>query len=126
MARQAALDAIGQGARPALDETGATKLMIVAAALRLRRKLPERFTQYTPLTVTGTAQDHAVAFDRGGVALVGAIRPVGLAEGGGWHDTAVSLPEGRWVDQLTGREFSGQALLTSMLDELPVAILVRF
>lgn len=126
VARQAALNAIGQGARPALDETGATKLMIVTAALRLRRKLPERFTQYTPLTVTGTAQDHAVAFDRGGIALVGAIRPVGLAEGGGWHDTTVSLPEGRWVDQLTGREFSGQALLTSMLDELPVAILVRF
>ena len=125
-ARQAALDAIGKGARPALDETGATKLMVVTAALRLRRKLPERFTQYTPLTVTGAAQDHAVAFDRGGVALVGAIRPVGLAEGGGWHGTTVSLPEGRWLDQLTGREFSGEALLASMLDELPVAILVRF
>lgn len=124
--RQAALDAIGRGARPEIDETGATKLMVVTAALRLRKKLANRFTTYVPLEVTGPASEHLLAFDRGGVALVGTVRPVGLAAGGGWHDTKVQLPEGRWADQLTGNEYREAAPVAAMLGELPLAMLVRF
>ena len=123
--RAAALDAIGKGARPAIDETGAAKLMVVTAALRLRRRLPEAFTGYAELPVRGAAAEHAIAFDRGGVVLIGTRLPIGLAEGGGWHDTRVLLPEGEWIDQLSGRELSGESPVAALLAELPVAILVR-
>ncbi|NLT27188.1 MAG: malto-oligosyltrehalose synthase [Microbacteriaceae bacterium] len=124
-ARAAALDAVTKGARPEIDETGAAKLMVVTAALRLRRRAPERFDEYTPLEVTGPAAEHAIAFDRGGVVLVGTRLPIGLAEGGGWFDTRVHLPEGEWVDQLSGREAHGAASVAALLAELPLSILAR-
>ena len=123
--RAAALDAITKGARPEIDETGAAKLMVVTAALRLRRRVPERFANYAPLPVHGSAADHAIAFDRGGVAFVGTRLPIALADGGGWHDTRVSLPEGEWSDQLSGREVRGETSIAALLAELPVAILLR-
>lgn len=123
--RAAALDAISKGARPVIDETGAAKLMVVTAALRLHRGVPERFHAYEPLAVTGVAAEHALAFDRGGVAFIGTRLPIRLADGGGWHDTRVALPPGRWVDQLTGREASGETALAALLADLPVAILLR-
>jgi (1->4)-alpha-D-glucan 1-alpha-D-glucosylmutase len=49
-----------------------------------------------------------------------------LREYGGWRAHTVSLPDGRWRDLLTGREVSGGAVpLAALLDDLPVALLVR-
>lgn len=125
MSRAAALDAVMHGARPPIDDTGAVKLMIVTAALRMRKVLPEYFNGYEPITAAGVAADHVIAFDRGGVALVGTRLPRQLAEGGGWHDTRVDLPAGVWLDQLSGREFSGVTPVAALLADLPVAMLVR-
>ena len=52
---------------PAVDESGAAKLLVVSRVLRARRDHPEWFAGYEPVEVTGSAADHVVAFDRGGV-----------------------------------------------------------
>ena len=49
--------------------------------------------------------------------------PVGLAAAGGWGDTVLDLPEGRWHDLLTGLDTDGR--LADLLAAHPVALLVR-
>jgi (1->4)-alpha-D-glucan 1-alpha-D-glucosylmutase len=115
------------GEIPAVDETGAAKLLVVSRTLRARRDHPEWFAGYEPVEVTGSAADHVVAFDRGGVVAVATRLPVGLA-GDGWGDTALQLPNGPWRDLLTGeRVVSDVAGVAAdvVLARLPVALLVR-
>ena len=80
---------------PRLD---AAKLLVTAGALRLRRARPECFAgRYAPLTATGPAADHVVAFARGGPGVRGTAvtvatrRPVGLRARGGWSGTVLPL-----------------------------------
>ncbi len=113
---------------PAVDATGAAKLLVVSRALRHRRDSPEAFAGYTPVEVTGPAADHAVAFDRGGVVTVATRLPVRLAADGGWRDTALQLPHGGWRDLLTGTRVVSDARgaqLAEVLTALPVALLVK-
>ena len=105
------------------EDDAATKLHVTCTALTLRRERPELFTGYTPVTVSGSAAAHAVAFDRGGAIAVATRLPVGLAAAGGWGDTALDLPEGRWHDVLTGLDTDGR--LATLLAVHPVALLVR-
>ena len=46
-----------------------------------------------------------LAFDRGGVVTVVTRLPLGLEAKGGWGDTTISLPEGRWRNVLTDGGF---------------------
>jgi (1->4)-alpha-D-glucan 1-alpha-D-glucosylmutase len=73
--------------------------------------------------VTGAKAPHAVAFTRSGrLAVVVPRLPSGLA--GGWADTVVSLPPGRWVDVLTGNQTDGGDVAAgSLLRRFPVAVL---
>ncbi len=123
------LGAIREGAATTLtdspDDPGTAKLRVVHAALTLRRDRPELFTTYAGLAASGEAADHALAFDRGGAVTVVTRLPIGLADRGGWGDTALDLPQGRWVDALTGRPAAGTVRLADLLDDLPVALLVR-
>ncbi|KRE93586.1 maltooligosyl trehalose synthase [Nocardioides sp. Soil774] len=105
------------------EDDAATKLHVTCTALTLRREHPELFTSYTPVTATGSAAGHVVAFDRGGAITVATRLPVGLAAAGGWDDTALELPEGRWHDVLTGLDTDGR--LADLLAVHPVALLVR-
>jgi len=109
---------------PGVDASGAAKLWVTMQALRARRERPELFTGYTPLRATGPAADHLVAFDRGGAITLATRLPVGLTAAGGWLDTALALPEGRYVDALTGREHSGSVVVADVLDRYPVALLL--
>ncbi|MET3920482.1 malto-oligosyltrehalose synthase [Arthrobacter sp. UYEF20] len=127
-ARKRALAALDAGERPAsfLDETA--KLLVTSRALRLRRDRPELFAGYAPVTATGTAAAHLLAFDRG-TATVGALTlatrlPRGLEHKGGWQDTAISLAAAM-TDELTGRSFgAGQVRVADVLASYPVALLV--
>jgi len=126
--RLARLDA---GEKPGdLDDE---KLLVTAAALRLRREHPGWFVAadavYRPMpTTTG----NAVAFGRGtgdtvSVVAIATRLPVALARRGGWGDHTVSLPPsaGAWRDLLTGRTVDGGPVrLGDVLDDLPVALLV--
>ncbi len=111
----------------------AEKLLVTSTALRLRREHPDTFrgeaSSYQPVATTS---GHAVAFARGvndaarPTAITVATRqPAVLAERGGWLEHKIILPEGRFVDTLTGRELAGgEAPLADVLVDLPVALLV--
>ncbi|MEU7113468.1 malto-oligosyltrehalose synthase [Streptomyces sp. NPDC046182] len=111
------------------------KTAVVRAALALRRLHPEAFAapdSYTPLTVTGAAAPHCLAFARGEGASAEAVTavtrlPLRLAEAGGWQDTELILPPGTWFDLLDGvRQFAGGAVKPAELfDARPVALLGR-
>ncbi|GAA0942420.1 malto-oligosyltrehalose synthase [Kribbella koreensis] len=118
--RLARLDA---GARP--HDLSQEKLLVTTKALRLRRQHPEAFAgSYKPLP---TSSGHAVAYCRGESVVTIATRlPVALHRLGGWGDSTVVLPDGNWQDVLTGRAVgSGSARIHELLEELPVALLVR-
>ena len=99
------------------------KLHVTCSALTLRRNRPELFMSYAPVLATGPAAGHVLAFDRGGAVTVATRLPVGLAARGGWEDTVLALPSGRWHDVLTGRSTDGR--LADLLATHPVALLVR-
>jgi (1->4)-alpha-D-glucan 1-alpha-D-glucosylmutase len=120
----AAQDAGGPGPPPDLDTE---KLLVTSKALRLRREHPDWFTGgYAPVRATGPAAGHVIAFQRGGHAITVATRlPTGLRRRGGWTGTVLPVPEGRWVDVLTGATHSGpRPLLSDIAMRLPVALLV--
>lgn len=132
-ARGEQLAKVRTGERPALtgspDDVGAAKLLLAHQALTLRRDRPELFTGYTPMSAVGAAAGHLLAFDRGGAISVATRLPVGLAASGGWRDTLLLLPEGRWRDLISGRlvvaDDHGAALVADLLAKYPVALLVR-
>jgi len=112
-----------------VDE-GLPKLWIVSRALASRAERPEAFGPrgaYEPLDASGSAADHVVAFVRGGEILAVAPRLVlGLRRRGGFGDTTLDLPAGRWRDVFTGdRHDAGTVALTELLGRLPLALLIK-
>ena len=132
-ARADLLRRVRTGARPALGtgltDDGAAKLLVCHQLLTLRRDRPELFGEYVPLAALGSAASHALAFDRGGLIAVATRLPVTLAASGGWRETSLPLPEGRWRDLISGllvsRDASGAVPLAELLAHYPVAALVR-
>lgn len=107
-----------------LDD-GGTKLWLLAQVLRHRRRHPEpyRSQRYVPLTPTGAKARHLVAFERQGLVAVVPRLLVGL--GGGWGDTSLELPAGRWLDLLSGDRHAGGAVqVSTLLGRFPIAVLV--
>ena len=124
--RRRLLAEVDSGHVPVVDASGAAKLWVTTSALRLRRDRPELFTSYAPVSVSGPAASHAIAYDRGGVVTVATRLPIGLAASGGWRDTVLDLgpsPSGSWTDVLTGQSYAGSVPLTVLLSRLPVALL---
>ncbi|MEW1690034.1 malto-oligosyltrehalose synthase [Streptomyces sp. NPDC091265] len=118
----------GSPADSAADEKGT----LTVAALRLRRERPGVFGEsgtYTPLTATGPAAGHCLAFCRSGEVVTAVTRlSLRLAEAGGWRGTELALPDdGVWRDLLTpGREFTGGTVpVAELFAERPVALLSR-
>ncbi|MEU5887243.1 malto-oligosyltrehalose synthase [Streptomyces sp. NPDC047461] len=103
---------------------------LTAAALRLRARRPAAFgdsATYAPLTAEGPAAAHCLAFARSGEVVTAVTRlSLRLAEEGGWHETRLPLPPGRWADVLSpGREFTGHVRVAELFERLPVALLER-
>jgi (1->4)-alpha-D-glucan 1-alpha-D-glucosylmutase len=107
------------------------KTAITQAALRLRRERPEVFGEsgtYTPLTASGPAAGHCLAFCRTGEVLTAVTRlSLRLSETGGWAGTELTLPQGRWADLLAPeREFGGGPVpVAELFADRPVALLSR-
>jgi (1->4)-alpha-D-glucan 1-alpha-D-glucosylmutase len=105
------------------------KLRLTAVALRLRRERPQWYgpaAGYDPLAARGPAGSHCVAFVRGGGAVTVVTRlSRRLEEAGGWRDTVLPLPPGRWTDRLSGAVHEGAVRLDVLLSDAPVALLTR-
>jgi (1->4)-alpha-D-glucan 1-alpha-D-glucosylmutase len=114
---------LDEGRLPAIDSSGAAKLLVTSRALRLRRDRPELFSGYRPLLADGPSADHLVAFDRGGALALATRLPVALARAGGWGDTVVDVGASPLRDELTGRTVSGRVRLEQLFDRYPVALL---
>ncbi len=111
----------------------AEKLLVTSRALLLRRDHPEAFrgpdADYRAVSLnTG----HAVVFERGykgsetPVSITVATRIQSGINETGWGEAELVLPQLRFLDVLTGREFPGGATpLAEILADLPVALLVH-
>ncbi|MCX5359995.1 malto-oligosyltrehalose synthase [Streptomyces sp. NBC_00124] len=103
---------------------------LTAAALHLRARRPAAFgdsATYAPLTAEGPAAAHCLAFARSGEVVTAVTRlSLRLAEAGGWRETRLPLPPGRWADVLSPeREFTGHVRVAELFEGLPVALLER-
>jgi (1->4)-alpha-D-glucan 1-alpha-D-glucosylmutase len=109
-------------------DDGLPKLHVVRTALRVRTAHADAFaatSTYAPLTATGVRAAHVIGFVRGGRVATIVPRLV-LGRGGDWAGTTVQLPDGRWVDELTGAAVGGGVLaLDDLLGRFPVALLTR-
>lgn len=106
------------------------KHALTSAALRLRARRPEVFGEtgsYAPLQAGGAAAAHCLAFARSGEVVTAVTRlSLRLAERGGWRDTVLPLPPGRWADvRFPEREFTGRVRVADLFERLPVALLER-
>ncbi|MEU0496323.1 malto-oligosyltrehalose synthase [Mycobacterium sp. NPDC006124] len=113
--------------RAALSSAGDQKMRVVTAALHSRAERPDAYLSggYRPMLPDGAAARHLIAFRRGDDVLVAAQRwTVGLA-GTGWGDTSLELPDGEWVDRLTGRSLRGRVEATDLFTDLPAVLLER-
>ncbi len=126
----ALLTRLDEGQSPA--DLGAEKLLVTSRALRVRREHAAAFVGqeagYLPVPCsTGSALAFARTDAGAPVAITVATRlAAGLERWGGWGSHSVVLPEGTWRDVLTGRERPGGVLLLAeLLDDYPVALLVR-
>ena len=120
--RHAALGALS--VPPVVDDTGLAKLWVTSRCLRARRDRPGIFDRYTPLLAAGPREEHLVAFDRGGAVTLATRLPAGLSAAGGWADTTLSLPPGRYHDVFTGARYDGELLVSDALEQYPVALLL--
>ncbi|MET9463722.1 malto-oligosyltrehalose synthase [Streptomyces sp. NPDC006544] len=122
----AALARLDAGAVP--HGTAEEKLALTATLLRLRRRRPDLFTGYAPVAARGPAADHCVAFTRSPALLAVATRlSHRLSLSGGWGDTVLPLPPGRWRPLLhAATPLTGEARLSELLGPTrPVAVLRR-
>ncbi|MDX3759812.1 malto-oligosyltrehalose synthase [Streptomyces sp. AK02-04a] len=111
-------------------EHASAKAALTTAALRLRGRRPEVFgdaATYVPLTAEGPGAAHCTAFVRSGEVISAVTRlSLRLAEEGGWRDTRLALPEGRWTDVLDPeREFTGHTRVAELFEPSPVVLLER-
>ena len=124
LAEVGAQSGLDPAALPEMDGTARAKLWLTRQALHARRDRAELFSCYTPLIVDGAAQDHLVAFDRGGALTLATRLPQALADGDGWTDTELTLPDGSYTDVLTGRAYRGTVRVATVLDRYPAALLL--
>jgi (1->4)-alpha-D-glucan 1-alpha-D-glucosylmutase len=104
---------------------GLPKLWLITRALCLRKCRPQLWgadSSYTPVFARGDKARHVVAYVRGNGALTVVPRLV-LALRGGWGDTVLPVPEGRWTNVLTSEVVSGGDVpLSGILAQFPVAL----
>src|SRR4051794_7253183 len=106
-------------------DSGAAKLALIRACLRLRRRHPAAFGpegSYAALGVSGADAARVVAFSRGDAVI--AVIPR-LPRLGSPDDAIVVLPEGNWVNALTDAHHTGEVAFGKLRGGFPVAVLQR-
>jgi (1->4)-alpha-D-glucan 1-alpha-D-glucosylmutase len=118
-------DLTAEAALERYDE-GVPKMLVIARALGLRARFPDRFRgAYRHIEASGPMAAHVVAFARR-EDLVAIVPRLVLGLGGRWDGTALDVPPGNWTDVFTGATWSGgHARLADLLGSFPVALLSR-
>jgi (1->4)-alpha-D-glucan 1-alpha-D-glucosylmutase len=110
------------------SEEGLPKLWTIHRALRLRHERRHSFgasAAYTPIYAQGSKAGHVIAYMRGDDVITVVPRLTSLLQDG-WGDTTITCPGGDWSNFLTGRRIaSGSAMLSTLLQDFPVALLVK-
>ena len=106
------------------------KLLVTSRALAVRQRNSTAFIgDDAGYQALAASSGHAVVFSRltgaeARAVIVATRAALELERLGGWSDHTVSVPEGRWVDALTGSTYSGGLIrLSELLAEHPVALL---
>ncbi|HEX6247469.1 MAG TPA: malto-oligosyltrehalose synthase [Nocardioidaceae bacterium] len=117
------LDRLDEHPPASLDDE---KLLVTSRALRVRRELRECFGDHATYEPLVASTEHATGYVRTGrVAAVVTRVPRRLVDAGGWKDETVTLPEGSWHDELTGRVHpGGEVRCADLFSSMPVALLV--
>jgi (1->4)-alpha-D-glucan 1-alpha-D-glucosylmutase len=107
---------------------GLPKLWTIRQAHRVRRERAASFGEggaYTPLLAMGPKSENVVAFLRGEDVITVVPRlPQSLT--GGWQETTLFLPQGRWRNRLASSAIhGGRTAIADILSEFPVALLTR-
>ncbi len=109
-------------------DEGLPKLWLIRHALDLRQRRPQMFGRdgdYKPLRARGAHASHVIAFCRGDGAIAIAPR-LPLTLGGDWANTTITLPHGRWHNELSGDTIDGgDILMANLLARFPVGLLSR-
>ena len=116
---------------------GRLKLYVTRKLLCFRRAHADLFLHgdYIPLRVTGSRQNHIIAFarrlhDQWCVAAVPRLLSKLIRHGSPplgqkiWNDTMIELPTNlpaQWTDVLTGQELSTPLLASALFSTLPIA-----
>jgi (1->4)-alpha-D-glucan 1-alpha-D-glucosylmutase len=132
-ARRRLLERIERGgvdAALAAEEEGGPKMLVVRRALALRSETNALAgdAAYEALPFSGEAAEHGIGYLRGGtVAVVAPRLSLTLERAGGWRDTTVAVPEGDWVNVLTGDRVDspGSIDVSRLTERLPVALLTK-
>ena len=107
---------------------GMTKLWTLHQSLCLRREHSEWFRRdapYAPIEARGRKRSHVVAFQRGESVLTIVPRHSFLLAGS-WADTTLDIPDGVWINRLSGEGHRGGTVrLDALLAKFPVALLVK-
>lgn len=116
--------------RARMDE-GLPKLWTIHHSLCLRNERRDAFGAgaiYEPLHAEGLFADSVIAYVRGGDVITVGQR-LSVRRDGEWGDTSLRLPEGRWLNRLTGERLEikdgNDVGLSALLMEFPVALLTR-
>jgi (1->4)-alpha-D-glucan 1-alpha-D-glucosylmutase len=114
---------VDYGERANALAAGHPKITLLRACLQLRRRRPDAFGRegaYEPLLVAGADADRVIAFARGGKAVAVVPR---LPKAGPPDDVVVALPEGEWVNVLTGDRHAGEVSFAKLRNGFPLAVL---
>ena len=110
------------------DDPGRPKLWTLARCLDLRRRRPEWFgpdATYRAIPTRGDAREHVIAWSRA-EHVVAVVPRLSGSRTGGWADTTLELPPGRWVDVFTGAHGDGGPRdVADLLRTFPVGVLER-
>ena len=108
-------------------DEGLPKLHLIHQCHLLRRQHPDSFgptAPYTPLPAAGSKTRHAAAYLRGDRVLTLAPRHTLSLQS--WGNTTLQIPEGSWVNRLTGERIQpGVMPVAELLHAFPVALLLR-
>ena len=107
-------------------KNGLPKIWLISKVLAFRQLHPALFgilSAYERLPVQGSRAHHVLAFIRGQGAVTVAPRLVATLEGG-WEDTMIELPTGRWRNVLTDSPVA-TGRMAELLAAFPVALLLR-